>query len=891
MPPELSAGATVGGFRIESLLARGAMAEVYRARDGNDRAVALKLLDPTLAHDERFRQRFVRESELAATLAHPNIVATLASGEDRGRLYLALELVDGPDLRDVLRQEGRLDPERVVALVEQVAAGLDAAHAAGLVHRDVKPGNIVVRTQDGGEHASICDFGLARHVSSVSSLTGERGFVGTIDYVPPEQIEGGSIDSRADVYSLGCVLYECLAGRRPFERDSELSVVFAHLNEPPPLLTDVRPELPDAFDEVIATVLAKSPDERYSSAGELAAAARAALHGEVLARRKPRRRLLIAGIAAAVAAAVAVPLAVLLPSHSEPVPVTITPTSIRGGRLGDSSALLERMWGNGYQLLQMQFPPSYTLLTVRSRNLSAFFAGADDKAVELVTANRADRNAQGIGPCSSLDELRRVYGKRLKPSPNSTSPDGKLIFGWTVGKHLFFAMGPGPDELGPNEQPARVETVALYSNSLGNAGFNASNAAPCTLAPDSTPVTRPTSLPAVKKPPLPRTLVARRFVPHLSMRAPAGWRVRSDEASGYTIASPTGGTLAFRLDPFAVGADGRPLADVSRTPNGLATWLENNGSLAVTSPAMSLLGHPALTVFRLDLKASASSGAAYLGFPGAGSTLRVDPRRPVRLYLAQVRLDTLVHTLAVTVEAQSASTLRSLLPTVQSILGSLRVRAAAVQPVLPLSVLCTQVFYGTCLGELRAGTHSTSTFRPKLTYTVPVGWTNSGDKPGYMGLIPPGGDRGAVDIGKSDYINVFTRVTTGNGHCADGHGTARTPEELVRWFRSQPAIAPFTAERTSIGGLDGLVVDLRMRRGWRAPCPWSRGLPAQQAITGLAPSPDEMNHSLLPQPMVMRLYLLRYNGGTLAIEIDEVRGDSKLPAYSKVVESFRFAPS
>src|ERR671928_1705178 len=147
------------------------------------------------------------------------------------------------------------------------------------LHRDVKPGNILVTSADGGEEAYVCDFGLARHVSSVSSLTSERGFVGTIDYVPPEQIEGGTIDGRADVYALGCVLYECLAGARPFDRESELSVVFAHLNEPPPRLSDLRPELPDAFDAVFETALAKSPDDRYSTCGELAKAAKAALRG------------------------------------------------------------------------------------------------------------------------------------------------------------------------------------------------------------------------------------------------------------------------------------------------------------------------------------------------------------------------------------------------------------------------------------------------------------------------------------------------------------------------------------------------------------------------------------------------------------------------------------
>jgi ABC-type transport system substrate-binding protein/tRNA A-37 threonylcarbamoyl transferase component Bud32 len=312
MPHEARTGAVLAGFRVESLLGEGAMGTVYLAREtSTGRRVALKLLAPELARDERFRQRFLRETELAASLEHPNVVSTLASGDEDGAVYLAMAYVQGSDLRTLLRREGPLEPERALALIEQVAAALDAAHAAGLVHRDVKPGNILVSSNGDGEHAYVCDFGLARHVSSVSSLTGERGFVGTIDYVPPEQIEGRTIDGRADQYSLGCVLYECLAGRRPFERDSELSVVFAHLNEPPPRLSDERPDLPQAFDAVFASALAKSPAERYPSCGDLATAARGALHGKIVRPGLRVRRLVAAGAgvlvaAAAVGAAVAI---------------------------------------------------------------------------------------------------------------------------------------------------------------------------------------------------------------------------------------------------------------------------------------------------------------------------------------------------------------------------------------------------------------------------------------------------------------------------------------------------------------------------------------------------------------------------------------------------------
>ena len=293
------------------------MGTVYLAEETRTgRRVALKLLAPELARDERYRRRFLRETELAASLAHPHVVPTIASGEDNGTLYLAMAYVEGADLREVLRRDGRLDAARAVGLVEQVAGALDAAHAAGLVHRDVKPGNILVTSDADGDHAFVCDFGLARHISAVSSLTAERGFVGTIDYVPPEQIEGDTIDGRADLYSLGCVLYECLAGARPFDRESELSVVFAHLNEPPPRLSDLRPELPEAFDAVFASALAKSPGDRYSTCRELAAAARAALRGKTFVRRKVRRRRLVLAAAAVLVAAGAVVAGIVVAGES-----------------------------------------------------------------------------------------------------------------------------------------------------------------------------------------------------------------------------------------------------------------------------------------------------------------------------------------------------------------------------------------------------------------------------------------------------------------------------------------------------------------------------------------------------------------------------------------------
>jgi serine/threonine-protein kinase len=265
---------------VLELLGAGSSGAVYLAEDVMlERRIALKILGPEFASDERFRERFLRESRLAASLEHPNIVPIHAAGEADGALFIAMRFVEGRDLRGLLKRVGRLAPERAVAIVSQVAAALDAAHAKGLVHRDVKPGNILLAAVGGGELAYLADFGLAKHAATAMSLTGERTFVGTVDYIAPEQVEGGPVDGRADIYSLGCVLYECLAGGPPFERENELAVIHAHLAVPPPRLIQRRPELPEPLDDVIAGALAKNPNERYPTAGEFAAAAWATVSG------------------------------------------------------------------------------------------------------------------------------------------------------------------------------------------------------------------------------------------------------------------------------------------------------------------------------------------------------------------------------------------------------------------------------------------------------------------------------------------------------------------------------------------------------------------------------------------------------------------------------------
>ena len=230
--PPVDIGTDFLGYRIEELIGRGGMGVVYRAYDLRlKRPVALKLVAPSLARDERFRERFARESELVMSLEHPNVVPIYDAGDVDGRVYLAMRLVDGSDLGSLLRSDGALEPARAIAISAQIAAALDAAHASGLVHRDVKPSNVLL---DASEHVYLADFGLTRRLDDDGGVAGEGRSIGTPAYLAPEQLDRAPIDGSADVYSLGCVLYECLTGEPVFPRSSRLAVAWAHLEEEPP---------------------------------------------------------------------------------------------------------------------------------------------------------------------------------------------------------------------------------------------------------------------------------------------------------------------------------------------------------------------------------------------------------------------------------------------------------------------------------------------------------------------------------------------------------------------------------------------------------------------------------------------------------------------------------
>ncbi|HJP65379.1 MAG TPA: serine/threonine-protein kinase [Actinomycetota bacterium] len=307
MSPDSRLGTDLGGYRLESQLGRGGMSVVYLATDQRlKRKVALKVLASELAEDERFRDRFIRESELAASLDHPNIVPIYEAGEVDGLLYIAMRYVEGTDLGKVIRADAPLEVGRVVALLRPVADALDVAHGKGLVHRDVKPANILIATSGPGgpEHIYLSDFGLTKRTTSVSGLTQTGQFMGTVDYVAPEQVQGSGVTGAADQYSLGCVAYECLTGSSPYPKESDVAVLWAHVNDPPPALPEGAQGPADA---AVQRALSKRADDRYPTSSAFVEALAGAAGERVPAAGAPARRAL-RGRRAWIAAVVAIAL-------------------------------------------------------------------------------------------------------------------------------------------------------------------------------------------------------------------------------------------------------------------------------------------------------------------------------------------------------------------------------------------------------------------------------------------------------------------------------------------------------------------------------------------------------------------------------------------------------
>jgi serine/threonine protein kinase len=261
----LAPGSTIAGYEVEAVVGSGGIGVLYRARQMRlNRPVALKLVEAEVAREPVVRERLRREARTVAALDHPNVVPLYEAGEEDGTVYIVTRWVDGTELGALIRREGTLEPARAARIAAQIASALEVAHEKELVHRDVKPSNVIVTSED---HVYLTDFGLTKRAGSASGLTGAGALLGTIDYVAPEQIEGGEPDTRGDVYGLGCVLFETLTGAAPFAGSSGgMAKMWAHLNAPPPSVREQRPDVPQALDDVIQRALAKRPEGRPSAA-------------------------------------------------------------------------------------------------------------------------------------------------------------------------------------------------------------------------------------------------------------------------------------------------------------------------------------------------------------------------------------------------------------------------------------------------------------------------------------------------------------------------------------------------------------------------------------------------------------------------------------------------
>ena len=428
--PHMDNGTVLGGYRIDGVAGQGGMGVVYRATQlGLDRPVALKVIATELAGNLDFRNRFKSESLLAASIDHPNVVPIFEAGESEGTLYLAMRYVEGTDLRTLVESAGGLEPERAVRVIWQVGAALDAAHRRGLVHRDVKPPNVLI-AHEGEEHAYLTDFGLTKHAAAASGgFTRTGHFVGTPDFAAPEQIRGEQADARADVYALGALLFHALTGRVPFPRDSELAKMYAHLNDPAPAASPLAPATPVALDAVIGTAMAKDPADRYESAGDLARAAWAALQGEVA----PAPMGSVAtGLAAEQAAPVrdtpaprTPPPASMVPSSTPSEPAAAAASS-GGAPVKPKAASGPASWPRGRRIALLVALPILLVAALAVAALGAL-GGADDKAGDG-NAAAGQPPAETAEPPAESAQAKVVNTIPVGDGPDGITADGKRIF-------------------------------------------------------------------------------------------------------------------------------------------------------------------------------------------------------------------------------------------------------------------------------------------------------------------------------------------------------------------------------------------------------------------------------------------------------------------------------
>ena len=423
-------GDVVAGFRLERVVGRGGMGVVFLARQLKfDREVALKLIAPEFTRDVKLRERFKREAMAAATLNSPYVVPVYDAGEADGELYIVMPYVEGADLGAVLAAERVLEPRRAARIVSQLGAALDTAHSHGLVHRDVKPGNVLLSSSGRNEVAYLSDFGLLRRLGEESAHTSNGRWVGTLDYAAPEQIEGRSVDRRADVYALGCVFYRCIAGQAPFRRETPTATMWAHVNEPPPNPREIRPSLPPVFAGIIAKALAKDPAQRFETAGDLGRAAIAAAEGNL-----EGSTLQLGGASALDLSTSWTGSAAFRPTYQDRGAAPLA------GNVADTSEQRSRRWPRKYLIASVA---ALVLLAgvAAAMALSGAFSGHPNQRLAAIR-NTAKKS---VALANGTDGLARQLG----------SLTSKLKENGSSGSRQQMIDRPPPPESGRNSSPSR----------------------------------------------------------------------------------------------------------------------------------------------------------------------------------------------------------------------------------------------------------------------------------------------------------------------------------------------------------------------------------------------------------------------------------------------------
>jgi serine/threonine protein kinase/streptogramin lyase len=579
---ELTPGETLGGYEIESLAGQGGMGVVYRAFDPRlGRAVAIKIISPALARDRGFRERFKRESRLAAHIEHPNVIPVYGAGEEEGRLYIAMRYVEGTDLASVLAREGPIDPIRTARLLEQVARALDAAHAHGLVHRDVKPGNVLITGGFGEERAYLTDFGLSLERGMASGLTRTGQWVGTPAYAAPEQIRAAHVDARTDVYALGAVLFHCLTGTVPFTVDSEFEMLAAHLSTLPPR-PSASVEVARAFDAVVAKAMAKDPASRYPSAGDLGRAILAASRGDPLPRGE---RSVATGLAAPQSNG-----AGLQHVPGGPGPLGRRPWSLIRGRRGAAVAAAVALVGTTVGL------------TIALGGTNTPSTSSPDEAAP------ATRNPAG-----------RVLGSpiRLQQAPERVAVAGGYV--WTLGRDAGQLTRIDPERRRAEYFPAPIDLGGgLFPDLAGGLGSLWLTQANATVG--GVDRIEPESVEAIERIPLPSANA-------LFVAGDAVWAT-TKRAQG---SGADRGTLA-RIDPATNRLDGSPVP-IGRDPADVtvglgAVWVADRGSDSVVRVDPSTLRiRSRIAVGRRPAVLALTPRALWVANLGDRTLSRIEPAR------------------------------------------------------------------------------------------------------------------------------------------------------------------------------------------------------------------------------------------------------------------------